>query len=287
MVVTRRLEIVLGLVVPLVVVAGLAVLAQGSDTPATWLAFMGAMPMFAAMFTRALFTGIVALAAVLAAGFSAANAYGQQFTEAMPVLLGIIVLAGAAVLVAQAKAPVVPRAAPAAPSASAPAAPPGEEDTVDPLTGLLTRSGARAALQQAAQGDTPPTAHVVALIDCDHLAALNEEWGRAVGDTFVFAVAGRTRYALTEPDFVARWSDQQFLVVLAGGLEEVRPTLELITEKVNRNPIRTDSGLVPATMSVGATSWAPDEELEVAVGRARQALYRGKVDGGGRLVIES
>jgi diguanylate cyclase (GGDEF)-like protein len=277
---SRRAELAWGLIVPLVLLVVLAVLAAGATQPDAWLAFMGAVPMFAGMFTRALFTGIVGLLTVLVAGFSAAAAYGADFTDALPVLVGVIVFSGAAVLVAQAKAAAVPRPVSAAASSAAPAVPAGEQDPVDPLTGLLTRLGAREALKAPASD-----ARVVALIDCDHLAALNEQWGRVVGDTFVFAVAGRTRYALTEPDFVARWADQQFLVVLNSTLDEARPTLELIADKVNRNPIRTDSGLVPATMSVGATAWLPEEELESAIDRARQALYRGKVDGGGVLVV--
>ncbi|MBI1351456.1 MAG: diguanylate cyclase [Actinomycetales bacterium] len=278
----RRSEFAWGLFVPLVVVALLAVVAPRTGQPEAWLAFAGAMPMFAAMFTRAPFTGIVALATVLACGFSAAAAYGAQFTEALPVLVGVIVLSGAAVLVAQAKSPVAPRPAPATAPTPAPGLS-GEDPVVDELTGLPTRRGIRARL-----GEEQPSGHrVVALIDCDHLAALNEKHGRAVGDTFVFAVAGRTRYALTEPDVVARWTDQQFLIVLHSDLEQSLPTLTLIADKVNQNPIRTDSGLIPATMSVGATAWAADEALETAVERARRALYRGKVEGGGRLVVEA
>ncbi len=55
--VSRRTEIVLGLVVPLLVLVGLVVLGRSSDQAAVCVAFMAAVPMFAAMFTGAAFTG--------------------------------------------------------------------------------------------------------------------------------------------------------------------------------------------------------------------------------------
>ena len=274
-------DLVRGLVLPLLVVLVLAIVAVRSEVPGPWLAFMGAAPLAAAMFVPPLYAGIVALAAVLGAGFAAAASYEEHFYDALPVLVGVIICAGVAVLASAAKAP--PRPRPAAVPAEQKAAVLGDPDLVDELTGLATREGGRALLAE----DATPGPKVVANIDCDHLASVNDSFGRGVGDTFVFAVAGRTRYALTEPDVVMRWDAQQFLVLLHASMDEARPTLELITEKINRNPIRTDSGLVPATMTVGAVPWADGEDVEAAVARARRALYRGKLDGGACLVVDA
>lgn len=275
-----RNEIILGLAVPLLVLALLAVLAARASTPGVPIAFMAAVPMFAAMFTRALFTGIVALASVLVAGFSAAATYGTDFSSAIVVLVGVIIAAAAAVLASQGK-PVLPRrAAPAAASAG-PLAPSQPDDPVDALTGLPTRAGALPGLRESTE--TGP--RVVAVIDCDHLATLNETHGRAIGDTFIFAVAGRTRWALPEEDLVARWDGEEFVVVAHGDPATTRPLLDLITNKVNKNPIRTDAGLLPQSMSVGAADWRPGESFDQAMERARQALYRAKAEGGARLVV--
>ncbi len=273
-------EVVWGLVVPLAGIALLGLLATRAAEPGAWLAFTGALPMFAAMFTRALLTGVVALSAVLVAGFVAASVYGTDFRDALPILIGVIAFSGAAVLVSQARAQPT-RTRGDEPASLHPVGAPEDPNAVDALTGLPTREGATAALSAA-----PARSRVVALVDCDHLALLNDQYGRGVGDTFLFAVAGRTRYALDDADLVARWAGQQFLVVIEGGLESARTTLELVTDKVNRNPIRTDRGLIPATMSVGATTWVEGEELETVVARARQAMYRGKLAGGACLVVE-
>jgi diguanylate cyclase (GGDEF)-like protein len=166
------------------------------------------------------------------------------------------------------------------PSSGAPADSAAEADT-DALTGLPTRAGVLAVLR----GSEPTGPRVLAVIDCDHLATLNDEHGRAIGDTFLFAVAGRTRYALPDGDLVARWDGEEFLVVISGDIDSARPLLELITDKVNKNPIRTDAGLLPQAMSVGAADWPAGTPFDEALAEARRALYRAKADGGARLAI--
>ena len=281
---SRRTEIILGLVVPLLVLAGLLVVGRSSDQAPVWVAFMAAVPMFAAMFAGAALTGIVAAATVVAAMVTSASAYGTDFYDAVPILVGVIVGAGAAVIASQMKAAVAPRRDPAptsgaAPSASSTAAEPG----TDELTGLPTRAGVAEALV----GGGPAGPRVVALLDCDSVAAINDQYGRDIGDVFLFAVAGRTRWALPDEDIVARWDGGTFLLVVNGDPASVEPTLELIVDKVNKNPIRCDAGLVPTTVSLGAVAWPDGTDLADAVGRARRALYSAKAQGPGHRVLDS
>ena len=241
---SRRTEIVLGLVVPLLAVLGLLALGMSTDQAAVCVAFMAAVPMFAAMFTRAAFTGLVAGVTVVAAMVTAASAYGQDFYDAVPVMVGVIVGAGAAVIASQVKASATaPRRDPApTPSAGGEAvAERAAEPGTDELTGLPTRAGVAEALAGAGPGGP----RVVALLDCEGVAAINDQYGRAIGDVFLFAVAGRTRWALPEEDTVARWDGGTFLMVINGDAATVQPTLELVADKVNKNPIRCDAGLVP------------------------------------------
>ena len=164
-------------------------------------------------------------------------------------------------------------------SAPLPAAEPG----TDELTGLPTRRAAVDALDAVG----PDGSRIVALLDCDAVSAINDRYGRDIGDVFLFAVAGRTRWALPEDDTVARWDGGTFLLVINGGPEAVAPTLELITEKVNRNPIRCDAGLVPTTVSLGAAIWADGADFAAAVSLARRALYAAKAQGPGHLVLDA
>lgn len=278
-----RNEVLLGLVIPLVVVAVLVGLALTADASSTWIAFLAAVPMFSAMFARVLLAGIVALVSVLAAAVSAAATYGQDFAAALPVLIGVIIGAGAAVMASQAKAAPVRREPAPASGAATPARPVTASPDVDDITGLPTRT---AVLREYA-GIDPDAPRVIALIDCDGLAAFNDEHGRDIGDVFLFAVGGRTAYALGDDDLVARWEGDELLVVIHADPSTIAPTLQLVADKVNVNPIRTDSGLVKATISLGAAPWQPGQSFDDALASARHALYAAKAQGPGHLVIES
>ena len=275
-----RNEVILGVVVPVMIIAVLAVLALQSDEAAPWIAFLAAVPMFAAMFARVLVAALVALASVLTAAVCAASAYGQQFADALPILIGVIIGAGAAVLASQSKNAAPRRTAVVAagvPRNTAPASP-----DIDDITGLPTR----AAVLRGHAGPNADGPRVVALIDCDGLAAFNDEHGRDTGDVFLFAIGGRTAYALAEDDVVARWEGDELLVIMgAPDPQAVEPTLQLVTDKINVNPIRTDAGLVKATISVGAAPWPTGETFEEALVQARRALYEAKRQGPGHLVI--
>jgi diguanylate cyclase (GGDEF)-like protein len=282
--VSRRTEYVLGLAVPLAVLIVLLVLGRTSGQAAVCEAFMAAVPMFAALFTGAAFTGMVAAATLMAAIATSASAYGSDFYDAVPILIGVIVGSGAAVIASQMKSAAGPRRASAVPPGTPARAPvPAAEPGTDELTGLPTRSGAVDALE-AGGLDGP---RVIALLDCDAVSAVNDRYGRDIGDVFLFAVAGRTRWALPEQDTVARWDGGTFLLVISGEPAAVAPTLELITDKVNKNPIRCDAGLVPTTVSLGAAVWADGAGFAEAVGRARRALYSAKAQGPGHLVLDA
>jgi diguanylate cyclase (GGDEF)-like protein len=284
--VSRRTEVILGVVLPLVVLLALVVLGLNAGQAATWIAFMAAVPMFAAMFTRALLAGVVALATFLAAMVTAAVTYGQEFSDAIPVLVGVIIGAGAAVMASQMKAAsAAPRREPAPRAAGSPgnAIPTRDTDTdTDDVTGLPTRAAARALLDGSASAGP----RIVLIIGCDGMTALNDARGPEIGDVFLFAVAGRTRWALPDGDTVARWGGDEILAVIDGDLASTTPALQLIADKVNMNPIRTDEGLIPLTISLGAADWVVGGSFDDAVGRARRALHLAKAGGRGRLVLD-
>ena len=270
-----------GLTILLLVLMSLGVLGMNADDAGPAIAFMAAIPMLAAMLLPPLLTGIVAVATVITAGAVAASSYGQSFADALPIVIGVIVVAGIAVIASQVKATAAQRNPAARPS-------PGKlvrgteagstsTSAADELTGLPTR----ADVQEAALDEVRQRPNVVALVDIDDLAGVNATHGHDIGDVFVFAVAGRTRYALGEGDLVARWDGGCFLAILAGDLSSTTDTLELISEKVNANPIRTDTGLVPASVSIGAAPWPLGGDFDEACATATSALHSAKSSGGG------
>lgn len=275
-------EWIVGLVIPVAVIVILAGIGRGSDSSVAFIALIALVPLITALVAGPLPTGLTAIVAVLAAAVTAAGSFGTDFYDALPVLIGVIVAAGAAVLLSRWRTtrPVKRGATPA--RSSVPRAAATTDPDVDPVTGLPTRAAASRTL--AATAPTGP--RVIALIDCDGLGRLNEQYGEDIGDTFLFAVGGRTSWALADEDTVARWDDDELLFTAQGEPTAVAPTLQLIADKVNQNPIRTDSGLLPMTMSVGAAVWPEGMDVDTAVARARAALASAKAQGPGTLVFD-
>jgi diguanylate cyclase (GGDEF)-like protein len=247
--------------------------------PLIAVAFMSAVPALAAITASVVLAAVSASAAVAAAVVVSALSLGQEFRSALPIIVGVIVVAGIAVMAASAR--------PSAASSTAPSPVEVRQEVIDPafvdeITGLPTRAAILALPQQLAVD------RLLALIDIDDLAAVNDDHGRGVGDTLLFAVGGRPRSSLNErhepkEQWVVRWGDDEFLVVLSDAGDGAVADLHDIVAKVNHNPIRSDVGLVPATFSSGAVTWHSREPLLSAVTRARTCLHRAKARGTGEM----
>lgn len=87
---------------------------------------------------------------------------------------------------------------------------------VDVLTRLPNRQGADARLQRMDLGNTQKRRSLLLLfIDLEGFGEINEIHGRAVGDRVLQQVGQLLRSGLRERDWVARWGDDEFLLVLA------------------------------------------------------------------------
>jgi len=90
---------------------------------------------------------------------------------------------------------------------------PGEtDDRIDPLTGVTSRTGARAMVERLA---SEPHGYVLAACSLDDLEGINERYGRSVADNVLRAFVATLRQAC-EGTEVVRWQGNLFLVVLRG-----------------------------------------------------------------------
>ena len=276
-----------GIALPVILLVTLVVLAARGSEPTSMVALMSVGPALAAILAPMEITASMAALTVLVAAVTAAATSGNQFAEALPALVWVIVVSGAAVILASIRPSTRPKAsaavAPLPPVVAGhqPALPP---ELQDPVTGLPTRAGALTTLGAPLEGDP----RLVVEVDVDDLARINDSEGREIGVTILFAVAGRSRYALDEHpgsdlQTVARWSGGGFLVVIDGVDQKAQELMDHIVSKVNDHPIRTDSGLIAATLSAGAVAWRPGEMLTDAASRARRLLHQAKAHGPGHV----
>ncbi|SMQ30870.1 diguanylate cyclase (GGDEF) domain-containing protein [Pseudomonas helmanticensis] len=158
------------------------------------------------------------------------------------------------------------------------------EDLVatDELTGLFNRRHfLRLASRELGAMDTG-VMHGLALIDLDHFKRINDLHGHAAGDQVLQAFAGVAGACLRDGDVLARYGGEEFVVLLPDC------DAERLTACCERLRIAfTDVELIGLnvrnlSLSAGMTLLELGDDLDDALQRADQALYRAKRDGRNR-----
>ena len=153
----------------------------------------------------------------------------------------------------------------------------GDEER-DGLTGLHNRRGVRSELRQA----NARQQSVVAICDIDHLKAINERHGHAVGDRVLKFVAASLAESC-DPHLVARWGGEEFIVLLNGvGLAEATAVVNRARVDLSARELRvreTDQSLGSVTFSAGVAQ-LNGRKFEEAVADATRLLLT--VKSGGR-----
>lgn len=158
----------------------------------------------------------------------------------------------------------------------------------DHLTGLFNRRGFfDLGLRELERARRLRHRLSAVLLDLDHLAAVNEEHGRAVGDQVICGVAERCRKNVRHIDVLARYGGEEFAALLPetdlGTLYQVAERLRLC---VAETPIQTGAGPIPVTVSVGVTLLTPETpDLPDLLARADTAMYAAKRLGGNHLTM--
>lgn len=136
---------------------------------------------------------------------------------------------------------------------------------VDPLTGLLNRSGLMIALESSLP-PIPERPHIIAVIDLDGFKEINDTQGHAAGDEVLRQVASDLRAHVRPSDVVARLGGDEFVVVFR----------RTDADRGDRIAERTADG-VSAECSVGSAVWAEPAGFAAALAAADAAMYENKI----------
>jgi diguanylate cyclase (GGDEF)-like protein len=163
------------------------------------------------------------------------------------------------------------------------------EAMMDPLTRLWNRRGAnmllKAALDRADRENHPLG---VAVLDLDNFKRINDTYGHQAGDELLRKIGARLVSAVRGQDLTFRLGGDEFLLLMIDTDEDIAKRIaERVRRAITDDTIRTRSGSLPASVSVGLTMRAPHEQLTVdqLLERADQALRRSKADGRNRVRI--
>lgn len=153
----------------------------------------------------------------------------------------------------------------------------------DPLTGLANRR----AFDEAFGGLDPAGTHCLALCDVDRFKRINDEFGHAVGDRVLTALA-RLLSAECAGHLVTRQGGEEFAVLLRGtDLDEAERVLGAARTAAAARRLRerdSDAPIGRVTFSAGIVAIAAGESRDDALARADRLLYRAKAEGRDRVV---
>lgn len=145
----------------------------------------------------------------------------------------------------------------------------------DPLTRLFNRRMGLHDLEQSiarTKRDGRPL--TVLMCDLDHFKKLNDTLGHVSGDAALRVTADVLRHSVRKTDTVCRYGGEEFLVVLP----ETSPddATVLAARMFTAVHARGEELGLPITISIGLTSYRPDDTMESMLIRADHALYASK-----------
>jgi diguanylate cyclase (GGDEF)-like protein/PAS domain S-box-containing protein len=158
---------------------------------------------------------------------------------------------------------------------------------LDPLTGVGNRRYAEMMLQDRMHTfDRYAWPFGVLFVDVDDFKTVNDTHGHAVGDDVLRMLASTLRHSVRLSDTVARWGGEEFVVVLANMTAEgVGGQAERVRQLVERSVVRTSSGPLRVTVSIGAVAVPPRVAPDEVIERADALMYQAKRAGRNRVCL--
>ncbi len=123
------------------------------------------------------------------------------------------------------------------------------------------------------------------MVDADDFKALNDKFGHDCGDHILRIIAKRLRLSVRSRDYLGRWGGEKFVLLLP---ETNGETAHEVAERVReaaRAPVSYQGRRVALTLTVGVSTFRPDDDFASCLARADQALLEGKRAGKNRVMV--
>jgi diguanylate cyclase (GGDEF)-like protein len=126
-------------------------------------------------------------------------------------------------------------------------------------------------------------------LDIDHFKQINDTFGHDAGDEVLRATAQHLNGSVRDRDVVGRWGGEEFVVVFNGSdsgaiLQKFRKPGKDGKPEIGFE-INLNNAPFLVTFSGGVTDLRLGEDLEEAISRADQAMYKAKHNGRNQIVL--
>lgn len=131
---------------------------------------------------------------------------------------------------------------------------------------------------------------VVILADVDYFKRINDQYGHAVGDAALTAVAHALQTSARETDHVSRFGGEEFLILMPEAHMETDgvPMAERLRDAIAQLTLTspTTGEPIPLSASFGVSGWlAADQHSDNVLRRADNAMYAAKSQGRNCVVL--
>lgn len=130
----------------------------------------------------------------------------------------------------------------------------------------------------------------VALFDIDKFKRVNDTYGHIAGDKVIQMVASMgQKYADMYSGFTCRYGGEEFLLVLPDYDEEkALAVVEELHNEIKSTPVTYNDTEISVNVCIGLTSYPSlCDDTKILVSRADKAMYYGKKNGRGRLIVDN
>ncbi len=119
------------------------------------------------------------------------------------------------------------------------------------------------------------------MIDIDHFKKVNDTYGHLIGDIVLKGIARTLQEQTRRSDFVGRYGGEEFLVILPEtSLDKALILAEKLRKQVAELVIPADGQVLKdITISIGATEYEDDPNIDEFINRSDKWLYAAKENG--------
>ena len=159
--------------------------------------------------------------------------------------------------------------------------------TCDPLTGLCNRESFMEAMETAwSKAERFGRKFAVLFLDLNKFKQINDTYGHLAGDQTLKEFAARIRECARDYDTVARFSGDEFIVLLeeleGDGFTPAIQVAERIAQQVSGSPVKLEGAEIAISASIGIAIYPNSStDKKRLVELADMAMYEAKRSGGG------
>jgi len=163
-----------------------------------------------------------------------------------------------------------------------------EKVDLDALTRLYNRGAFDAVLtRQTDYSFLSGQTMSLIMLDLDDFKHINDNYGHPAGDLVLRMVADTlAREFPRRSDFIARYGGEEFAVILVDIVPEEQASIaNRLLDAIRSLNIDYDGTDLQVTASIGIAAWQPEDNAEMLLRRADEALFQAKQDGRDQVVV--